>query len=44
MTHLPYILSAYGLTALVAVALSFGAVSRLRSARKRLAQLDPRAR
>ena len=44
MTHLPYILSAYGLTALGAVALSFGAANRLRSARKRLAQLDPRAR
>lgn len=44
MTHLPYILAAYGLTALVATALSFGTINRLRAARKRLAQLDPRAR
>ena len=44
MTHLPYILSAYGLTALVAGALSWAAVARLRQARRRLSQLDPRAR
>ena len=43
MTHLPYIVAAYGLCALVLAALSFGAWRRHASARRRLAQLDRRA-
>ena len=42
MTHLPYIISAYGLTAVVIGALVFGGWRRLRAARARLAALDPR--
>jgi heme exporter protein D len=42
MTHLPYIISAYGLTFVVIGWLVIGAWRRLRAARARLAALDPR--
>ena len=41
---MPYIVAAYGLTALVVGVLAFGAAARLRAARRRLAALDPRGR
>ena len=42
MTHLPYIVAAYGLTALVVGTLVASTWRRLRAARARLATLDPR--
>ncbi len=42
MTHLPYIVAAYGLTILVIGGLVFSTWRRLRTARARLAALDPR--
>ena len=42
MTHLPYIVGAYGLTALLGGWFSLGAWLRTRRARRRLAALDPR--
>ncbi|AHI26195.1 hypothetical protein H845_2265 [Komagataeibacter xylinus E25] len=45
MTHLPYILAAYGLTLGVATILSVNAAIRLRTARRRLATIEqPRTR
>ena len=43
MTHLPYIIAAYGLTALVAVVFTVDAWTRMNRARRRLAAIDPRA-
>ncbi|MBV1833671.1 heme exporter protein CcmD [Novacetimonas pomaceti] len=40
MTHLPYIIAAYGLTLVVAVTLSLNAAIRLRRARARLATIE----
>ncbi|WP_086643755.1 hypothetical protein [Acetobacter sp. DsW_063] len=40
MTHLPYILAAYGLAAALALYLSIGAALRLRRDRARLATLE----
>ncbi|MBB2167366.1 heme exporter protein CcmD [Gluconacetobacter aggeris] len=40
MTHLPYIVTAYGLTIGLAVILGGGAALRLRRARARLAALE----
>ncbi|NLI26347.1 MAG: heme exporter protein CcmD [Acetobacter sp.] len=40
MTHLPYILAAYGLTVAVTGWLSISAVLRLKKAQKRLAALE----
>lgn len=42
MTHLPYIAATYGLALAVLVGLGLGARLRLRSARRRLAAVDPR--
>ncbi len=42
MTHLPYIVASYGLTAGVALWLSIGAAWRTRMARRRLLAVDPR--
>lgn len=42
MTHLPYILAAYGLSLAVPIAFAVGAAGRLARARRRLAALDPR--
>ena len=44
MTHLPYIMAAYGLTLAVAVIFAVGAFMRTKAARRRLAALDPRER
>lgn len=44
MTHLSYIVAAYGLTALVAGGFSIAAWLRMRRATTRLAVIDPRAR
>ncbi len=43
MTHLPYILAAYVLFAVVAVGLAVGALVRLRQATSRLRAVDKRA-
>lgn len=43
MTHLPYVLSCYGLAVLVAGGLGVSAGVRLRAAARRLAAVDPRA-
>ncbi len=43
MTHLPYIVASYGLTAGVALWLSIGVAWRTRMARRRLLAVDPRA-
>ncbi|RFD20761.1 heme exporter protein CcmD [Komagataeibacter melaceti] len=40
MTHLPYIVAAYGLTIGVAMVLSINATLRLRQARRRLAAIE----
>ena len=40
MTHLPYIIAAYGLTLGVAIVLSVNAALRLRRARARLATIE----
>jgi ABC-type sulfate transport system permease component len=42
MTHLPYILAAYALFAVVVAVLAVGAGLRLRQARTRLKAVDPR--
>ena len=42
MTHLPYIVASYGLTALVAAAYAVDAWLRMNRARRRLAAIDPR--
>jgi hypothetical protein len=42
MTHLPYILGAYGIAALVSVWFSVDAWLRMGRARRRLAAIDPR--
>jgi heme exporter protein D len=42
MTHLPFIIAAYGLTVLVAVVFSVDAWTRMRRASRRLAAIDPR--
>ena len=44
MTHLPFILGAYGLTGAVALALSVSAALRLGRARRRLDAISPRRR
>ncbi|GBQ10528.1 heme exporter protein CcmD [Swaminathania salitolerans] len=44
MTHLPYILSSYGLTAIAALWLSIALRLRLKRARARLAGLERAAR
>ena len=44
MTHLTYIMAAYGLTVLVAVVFSADAWARMGRARRRLAAIDPRAK
>ena len=43
MTHLPFILAAYGLTVVVVVWLGVDAWRRTVRARRRLAVIDPRA-
>jgi heme exporter protein D len=43
VTHLPYIVAAYGLTVLTAVTYGLGAWMRVRRASRRLAAIDPRA-
>ena len=43
MTHLPYIIGAYGLTALVCAGFALDAWARMGRARRRLAAVDPRA-
>jgi hypothetical protein len=43
MTHLPFIVAAYVLAIGVPVFFSVGAGLRLRSAKRRLAAIDPRA-
>ena len=43
MTHLTYIMAAYGLTVLVAGVFSFDAWARMNRARRKLAAIDPRA-
>ncbi len=43
MTHLPYIVASYGLTAGVALWLSVGAAIRTGIVRRRLLAIDPRA-
>ena len=42
MTHLPYIIAAYGLALVVIGGLVLSAWQRLRTAQARLAALDPR--
>lgn len=42
MTHLPYIVAAYGLTLAVVAWLGIDAWQRTRAARRRLAAIDPR--
>lgn len=43
MTHLTYIMAAYGLAVSVGVAFSVDAWARMGRARRRLAAIDPRA-
>ena len=43
MTHLPYILAAYGLALLIFGGLGVNAWQRMGRARRRLAEIDPRA-
>ena len=43
MTHLTYIMAAYGLAVLVGGAFSLDAFTRMRRASRRLAAIDPRA-
>jgi hypothetical protein len=43
MTHLTYIIAAYGLTALVSTGFALDAWARMGRARRRLAAIDPRA-
>jgi len=42
MTHLPFIVMAYGLGVLIPLALAVDAYRRVRTARRRLAAIDPR--
>ena len=42
MTHLPYIMAAYGLTVVVVGAFALDAWLRMGRARRRLAAVDPR--
>ena len=42
MTHLPYVLTCYGLAVLVAGGLGISAALRLAAARRRLEAVDPR--
>jgi cytochrome oxidase assembly protein ShyY1 len=44
MTHLTYIIPAYGLAVVMILAYAISAWSRMERARKRLAAIDPRAR
>ena len=44
MTHLTYIMAAYGLAVVIAVAYAVNAWTRMRRARARLAAVDPRGR
>jgi hypothetical protein len=44
VTHLPYIMAAYGLFVVVAVWYAAGAWLRAARARRRLAAIDPRAK
>ena len=44
MTHLPFVVSAYGLAVAVLLGFAFDAWRRLGAARRRLAALDPRGR
>ena len=44
MTHLPFILAAYGLAAATILAFAASAWRRAGQARRRLAAVDPRAR
>ena len=43
MTHLTYIMAAYGLAVVIGVAFALDAWHRLGRARRRLAEIDPRA-
>jgi len=43
MTHLTYIMAAYGLAVVIAVAYTLNASHRMNRARRKLAQIDPRA-
>ena len=43
MTHLPYIIAAYGLSALASAGFVLDAWARMGRARRRLAAIDPRA-
>lgn len=42
MTHLPFIVAAYGLTVAVTAFYALDAWARMRRARRRLAAIDPR--
>jgi len=42
MTHLPYIIAAYGIAVVVSVGFSVDAWRRMGRARRRLAAIDPR--
>ena len=44
MTHLTYIIAAYGLAVLVATVFSVDAWARMGRARRKLAAIDPRAK
>ena len=44
MTHLPYIAAAYALGVLIPIGYAIAAVTRLGTAKRRLAALDPRGR
>ncbi len=44
MTHLPYILAAYGIAVVVSAGFSVDAWRRMGRARRRLAAIDPRGR
>ena len=43
MTHLPYIMTAYALGVAIPCAFAVAAFLRMRTARRRLAAIDPRA-
>ncbi len=42
MTHLPFIVTAYGLGVLIPLGFALDAFRRVRTARRRLAAIDPR--
>lgn len=44
MTHLPFIVAAYGLGIAIPLAYAIAALQRLTTARRKLAAIDPRAR